>query len=568
MNIKRFFPNTAGIFALALVVRLVVLSRFGHSAYFSPTGGDMKFYAEWGQRLAGGQGMDARAFYGLPGYPFLLGGIFTLFGFSPYAVAFLQTLGEAASAALIYWIATWAFPGSRPRLVGTLAALGWMFYQPAQALSLIVMPTAWAVLAFWGAFAWSVQTESRSRWWPWAPLGVLIGLASTLVATVLVVLPIPVAAAVRNLRKPGAILAAMACLLAGVAAGTSPCWYHNYFIAGEPVLLSAHSGLNFWIGNNPDANGYPKIPAGLRASQEGLMEDSVRIAEADAGRSLSRAEVSRFWSSKANAYIRNQPRQWMDLMAVKVRNFWNAAQYDDLSIINPLMEEGVLTPGLRFGWIAVLGISGLALAWRRVPRSRWIAAGVLLSMVALLPVFVTERYRLVAAPGLLLLGAYGIAEMGQMLASRCWSGAGTWLASGVAAFFIVHLPQNTPELGWLDAFNNGRNALQTGNLVVAHSQLERALALAPQNADILSALGSCCLREHNWSNARNYYEQALQINPQTVSALNNLAILEMMDSHWAKAQALLNTALQVEPNDPKIRELAVRCIHKLSQQAP
>ena len=55
----------------------------------------------------------------------------------------------------------------------------------------------------------------------------------------------------------------------GAVVGTSPCWIHNYFIAGEPVFLSAHGGVNFWIGNNPTANGYPKIPTGMHQDQAG-----------------------------------------------------------------------------------------------------------------------------------------------------------------------------------------------------------------------------------------------------------------------------------------------------------
>ena len=57
-------------------------------------------------------------------------------------------------------------------------------------------------------------------------------------------------------------LAAAVVLVAGVYPGASPCWMHNYFIAQEPVMLSAHSGLNFYIGNNPLATGYPKIRPG------------------------------------------------------------------------------------------------------------------------------------------------------------------------------------------------------------------------------------------------------------------------------------------------------------------
>ena len=148
MPSKRFLPVFAGVLALALAGRLWVLSRFGGSVYFLPSSGDMKFYADWGRLFAAGQGVGSHAFYGLPGYPFLLGGVFALAGFSPYSVAFLQTLLDVGTAALLFFMAAWACPGPRARGVGGLAALGWVFVQPAQALSLLCMPTTWGVLAF------------------------------------------------------------------------------------------------------------------------------------------------------------------------------------------------------------------------------------------------------------------------------------------------------------------------------------------------------------------------------------------------------------------------------------
>src|SRR5205823_2019814 len=75
-------------------------------------------------------------------------------------------------------------------------------------------------------------------------------------------------------------------LSAGVIAGTSPCWVHNYFVAHDPVILSAHSGINFWIGNNPTATGYPRFPPGLHAGQEAMLQDSITAAESAVGHSL------------------------------------------------------------------------------------------------------------------------------------------------------------------------------------------------------------------------------------------------------------------------------------------
>ena len=50
-------------------------------------------------------------------------------------------------------------------------------------------------------------------------------------------------------------------------------------MAHDRVILSAHGGINFWIGNNPDANGYPRFPPGMRAGQAAMLEDSIRSKE-------------------------------------------------------------------------------------------------------------------------------------------------------------------------------------------------------------------------------------------------------------------------------------------------
>jgi hypothetical protein len=342
---------------------------------------------------------------------------------------------------------------------------------------------------------------------------------------------------------------------------------HNYFVAGEPVFLSAHGGLNFWIGNNPEANGYPKLPPELRrASQAGMLRDSLRIPEELMGHPMSRVEVSRFWSAKAKAYIHEHPREWLGLMGRKIKNVWNMAQYDDLSIITGLQEAGVATPGLRFGWVALFAIPGMVLAWRRTPRSRWIVAATGLYMAALLPVFVTERYRLAAVPGLLLLAACGLVELWDAVASRRWLRVGLWLGVGTAAYFWVTLPQRDLALESLDAYNTGVKALEVGDLPRARVKLERAYADVPLNAEVNTSLGNYWLRAGDFQRARQFYQRALELNPETSTALNNLALLEMGDGHWDAARTLLATALTLSPDRAELYFLAARCDDQLGRQ--
>src|SRR5438270_8202914 len=97
------------IFAGVLLIRVVVLARLTASPYLLPTRGDMHFYDDWAQRILSGQFTDHLAFYGLPGYAYLLAGLYKLAGYGPFVPALLQALLDAASAVLIYKISVAIF---------------------------------------------------------------------------------------------------------------------------------------------------------------------------------------------------------------------------------------------------------------------------------------------------------------------------------------------------------------------------------------------------------------------------------------------------------------------------
>ncbi len=212
-------------------------------------------------------------------------------------------------------------------------------------------------------------------------------------------------------------------LFGGVFAGTAPAWYYNHRIAHDPVSFPRMAGSTSGWATIPARRATRKFPRGCGPSQEGLLRDSIKWAEDAAGHPLPRSEVSRFWSAKANAYIREHPGEWLHLVAVKVRNFWNAFQYDDISVITLFQERGVVLPGLSFGLVAAGGLAGLLLG--RLAQSLRRAgsrAAVLLHMGALLSVFITERYRLAAAPGLIVLSVYVGWRLWRVLAKGALAG--------------------------------------------------------------------------------------------------------------------------------------------------
>jgi len=340
----------------------------------------------------------------------------------------------------------------------------------------------------------------------------------------------------------------------------SPCWIHNYLIAKDPVLLSAHSGINFWIGNNPEATGYPRFPPGLRAGQAAMLQDSITQAESSAGRSLTHAEVSAYWSNKAKTYVTSHPGDWLALLIRKLRNFWNAFQYDDLSIITSLREQKVIFPGIAFGMVAALAIPGIFFGWRLAPQSRWVLAAILSSMLALLGVFITERYRLVAVPGLLVFAAFGLSTLWQALSARALKTATIYLALLFPATIFVAWPQRNPSLWALDAYNSGWQALESNNLPLAEKKLAVAYAYVPDNSETLFALGNLRLAQNVPTEAEFFYRAVINVDPQHKGAFNNLGVIALDGNHYSDAEKWFRRAEDVDPRNAKTHFLLAKTL--------
>jgi tetratricopeptide (TPR) repeat protein len=586
LNLGKAFRSSPGpihyLFAFVFLIRIIALARLTSSPILLPSGSDMHFYDEWAKQILHGRLTDHFAFYGLPLYAYLLAFLYKIFGYSPFVPGFFQASLDAGTAILIYKITVRILRGAEPAQsrffsdlsawTGLAAAVGWAFFVPAQAYSVILMPTSCFVFVFW-LLVWQIaKTDRAPSAWRSLIFGILIGITAMGVATILFLVPLILAALVsrpqmETVRSSArARLAAITLLFVGLGAGTSPCWLHNYFIARDPVFLSAHGGINLWLGNNPEATGYPRFP-GFHAGQAAMLRDSIDLLEAATGRTLKRSEVSRYWSSKARAYIAQNPGAWLKLMARKIGNFWNGFEYDDLGVITNLREHGVLFPGPHFAIVAALGIVGLFFAWRTFPASRWVGGAMLLEMSAVLPTFVTERYRLAAVPGLLVFAALGLHQLWTHWLLGRYRNAALYLALLGAAVIFVSMPRHDPALWAMEAYNSGRLALETNNLPEAKQHLERAHAYVPDNAEINFALGNLRLAERDPAGAKVFYHAALKADGAHKGALNNLGVLALNENQPSPAADYFRRALVLEPRNAKAHYLLAKALAALGDHA-
>jgi predicted Zn-dependent protease len=186
-------------------------------------------------------------------------------------------------------------------------------------------------------------------------------------------------------------------------------------------------------------------------------------------------------------------------------------------------------------------------------------AGILLHMAALLPVFVTERYRLAAVPGLLLFAAIGLTDAWNSLARHRWWEALIYACIGATGATLVSTPQSNVELWALDEYNIATEALRLDKPDLAAPALMVAYRYSPNNSEINFALGNLQLGRGDMSKAQLCYLRVLELNPNHDGAWNNLGVIAMKNGQWQVAEEYLRRSIAREPDDEGAHYMLAQC---------
>ena len=400
----------AAVFLLALALRLIYLwGQARNNPMYNQPIMDSAMHDEWARHIADGQGMGSRPFFRAPLYYYLLGLLYKIVGPNITAARIAGCIGGAATCYVVARLGT-ILAGFGPGLVaGLIAALYWPFiYFDCELLTVglevlldvsllyLLLRAARrdsALLFLAAGVAWGLSAITRPN-----VLACGLGIATWLW--------IAARGDGRPLRKwRDAVLLGL-----GLLVPILPVAIRNYVVGGEPVLIATNGGVNFYIGNNPQSDGFTAIVPGTRASWQGGYYDTHRIAQEELGRKLTESEVSDYWYSKAFEWIRANPRAWLILTLQKIRIFWGPVEMPN---DNPIWFMARMSGISGIFWIgfpvvACLGIAGIATLlpqWRK-----WFLpiAFLIIYMSAVIAFFVCGRYRLPIVPVLIVAASAGL----------------------------------------------------------------------------------------------------------------------------------------------------------------
>ena len=186
-----------------------------------------------------------------------------------------------------------------------------------------------------------------------------------------------------------------AAFLAGTAVLVAPWTARNVRVHDRFVLVSAGGGVNFWIGNHPDAVG-----EGDLAANPHLKEAELEFRRAHPG--LSPEELEPLYYRDALASIASAPGRWLLLLGRKL--FYTAVPIGpSYTLHSTRYQAASVVSYLLVAPLALMGLPRLLRAGRRRPTAVLLlgASAVLTGLVF----FPQERYRIPVMDPVLILAA-------------------------------------------------------------------------------------------------------------------------------------------------------------------
>lgn len=540
------------VFGLALALRFLHVWQIRSAPFFTTLLGDSKAYDTWALRIANGDWLGSEVFYQAPLYPYFLGILYSLVGRDLLLVRLVQgVIGSMGCVVLALAGARWF---SRP--VGLAAGAGLALYAPMIFADALIQKSVLDVVLM-STTVWlagiAVRTDTTSRsdgalssraigsepavpssgqrlgrsGIAWFAAGTSLGLLSLTRENSLALAAaiIPWLLLRRRAGRQRLLNAAM--VVAGLGLVLVPVALRNAVVGGAFQLTTAQLGPNFYIGNNPSADGtYAALRFG-RGDPEYEQQDATALAERALGRALSPGEVSAYWTSRAFEYIRTQPADWVALTARKVALLVNATEMLDTESQQTHAEYSLVLATLgqvaHFGFLAPAALFGVWVTWARRRELALLYLLLVTYAASVVLFYVFARYRYPLVPVLMLFAAAGMIEARRFFREAGARRLAAALAAVAGLAAASRWPLLSPDLMRAITENNLATALrEAGRLEEAEAHYRRALAISPHYAAAHSNLGALLRATGRVEEAISHYREALRLQPDHPTARYNL----------------------------------------------
>jgi tetratricopeptide (TPR) repeat protein len=321
----------------------------------------------------------------------------------------------------------------------------------------------------------------------------------------------------------------------GALAAVLPATIHNYARSGEVILVCWNGGAALYAGNERwNTSGMYAPPPFSTATIQSEITDYWREAERRAGRRLSPAESSAYWTREALREMAEVPALSAARVGRRLRWAFGDYELQDSRTYAFYAERLPSLGGPRwgFGGLAVVGLLG-AVASLRDRRVTFLVAIVASYSGALALFFVYGRYRLPLAVPLAVLGGALAERVAGWIRARRLAATGACAVLGIGLAVVLYAAPFAHRESFFVDYNNLAVAYQEqGRIEEALVEFEKAVTVRPGDDPGVSAIATelamVFWRRGEHDRARALLREVLRARPGDQDVAAVLATLERL----------------------------------------
>ena len=508
---------------------------------------DALYHYKWASLISSGDFLANTPYFRAPLYPFILALLLKIAGGSLVIVRVIQVIAGCLTLFYAYRIA-FKIAGKPVAVMTVLILLLYpvtTYYDGELLLDSLF--TLFALISLYYFVEGGLQREHPFK------AGLFFALGALTRPTIIVFLPVVAIYYLRHWktaadRKAG--IKDIAKFLIVTALLIAPVTVINYIASDQFILISYQGGINFYIGNNPEADGLSStLP---EAGKDWDLEDADYLAFRDSGRRLRYGEQSFFWYKKGFDFIINNPASALGLFLKKFYYLFSGHEISNNRPLDEVIFNNKLLAyfPIRFSLMLSLAILPVFLVHENRKNLFTLYGLIILYGAAVSMFFVSTRFRLPIVPLIAVTAAWGIAALWETLASRRID---TRLFLGVAGAVVIYIMAATmlfpislinPEQS---LFLRGNQSLRRGEYQTAIARFDSLAQQQPNYENCHLNLGITYLKLGKIDQAEDGFRKELFYNSGSAEAANNLGVVFLLRHEYDSARYYCRRALDAKP---------------------
>jgi tetratricopeptide (TPR) repeat protein len=408
-----------------------------------------------------------------------------------------------------------------------------------------------------------LKAKENPRFSSWLICGIILGFSAITRPNILAFVPFVwlwIFLAFRRKKTFKVVLTYSASFLLGSVLIISPVTLRNVIAGGDTVLIASQGGINFYIGNNKNADGVSAI----FYKEDWQYRDFQQMAERETGQSLKPSEISSFYYRKGTEFFLENQSAAFRLLVKKLYLFWSRFEISNNQNIYFFRQYSSLIRILPLGFwlIGPLGLAGMILSLMKLNRSKKACSGkiagrrwgilltvlfILSYMATVVMFFVPARFRLPVIPLLVIFSGFSLVWLFERLREKKVAFLRTFLLILVPFALLTNSNAYHLRVGDFSQahFSLGNLYLKEGKLDSALTEFNSVLALNPRYNRAHLNRGMVFFRRGDLEQAEREFQAELELNPEEAKAYNNLSAVYHQQGLHQKAEEMAGKAISL-----------------------